>query len=227
MTGDHTAVLVMTRAPRPGRTKTRLQPWLGADGCARLQRALIRHTAAIAWVAAPGELYVAVDPPDAAGELRDLLPAGAVVFGQQGPDLGARIRAAAIGVAAAHEGPLIVIGTDAPTMTPTAIRDAAGLVRDGRQVVFGPALDGGYYLVALGLSGGSSTAMGVLDLDPACWGGPRVLGASLSAARSAGLRVGMLAPLRDLDTPDDARVLLKDPCLPEQVARVLAMAVRP
>ncbi len=59
------SVVALTPAPRAGRTKTRLQPLLGTPGCARLQRALIIHIAAVVAAAAPQSLYVAVHPPDA------------------------------------------------------------------------------------------------------------------------------------------------------------------
>lgn len=78
----------MTRAPRAGQTKTRLQPLLGATGCARLQRVLIIHTVAVV-AAGPPSLHVAVDPSDALAEVADIAGPGNEVFAQEGDPLGA------------------------------------------------------------------------------------------------------------------------------------------
>ena len=83
--------------------------------------------------------------------------------------------------------------------------------------MFGPALDGGYYLVAL-----RRPCPGLFALDPRVWGGPDVLSASLTAAKSCALRVGLLTPLRDLDTPEDAHTFLAEGQLPGEVAELLS-----
>lgn len=90
----HPNVVVMTRAPRPGQTKTRLQPLLGGAGWARLQHALITHTAATAASATPRSVHFAVDPPDALAEVADITGAATGVFAQEGEHLGARMGAA-------------------------------------------------------------------------------------------------------------------------------------
>jgi len=89
----------------------------------------------------------------------------------------------------------------------------------GHDVVFGPALDGGYYLIA---SRRATPAM--FNIDPALWGGPRVLEASVTAARAAGLDVAFLPTLRDLDTPEDARALVADAALPPAIHAILISA---
>ena len=64
------AVLVMAEAPRGRSAKPRLEPLLGAEGCARLQRALIARAAR--WAAASGEPYFAYAPEDAHDEVAAL-----------------------------------------------------------------------------------------------------------------------------------------------------------
>ncbi len=215
-------VVVMTRAARPGSTKTRLQPLLGAAGCARLQQALLAHTVRIAATAspvAPTSLHVAVEPPDAVAEVAQTVGAAATVFAQQGSDLGARMYAAMARAAAIRPGPIVLIGTDVPLLTSERIIEATGLLDAGHDVVFGPALDGGYYLIA---SRRATPAM--FNIDPALWGGPRVLEASVTAARAAGLDVAFLPTLRDLDTPEDARALAADAALPPAIHAILISA---
>jgi len=227
------AVLIMAKAPRPGAVKTRLHPLLGPGGCAALATQLTGNAAGVAAAAIaatvrpgpggalPGAVFVAVDPPDAMAEVGSLVPTGTRLLAQRGANLGERMAAAAGEVSAAGYRPVVVIGTDAPTLTPDGVIAAFRELADGRDAVFGPALDGGYYLVGV-----NEPAPGLFALDPSLWGGAEVLAASLGAARRAGLRTALLPPLPDLDTPDDARALLADPALPAAVAAALHMPVR-
>jgi rSAM/selenodomain-associated transferase 1 len=214
---EPTTVVIMTRAPRPGAVKTRLEPLLGAAGCARLQHALILHTAMTARLATPGAVHVAVDPPNAVADLRALLDPADTVFAQVPGHLGARMAAAADRAYAARPGPLVVIGTDVPTLTAARILDARRLLDAGHDVVIGPALDGGYYLIAL-----ARPTPEMFDIDPDRWGGPLVLAATITAAEAAGLRVGLLPALRDLDTPKDAHALRADPAMPAAITALLS-----
>jgi glycosyltransferase A (GT-A) superfamily protein (DUF2064 family) len=84
-------------------------------------------------------------------------------------------------------------------------------------VVLGPALDGGYYLI--GLRAAPHTEL--FALDAAWWSTDKVLAATLDLADDAGLRTQLLAPLRDLDTPEDAAALLADPMLPPRIATLV------
>lgn len=217
MTASEAAVLVMARAPIPGQVKTRLQPRLGAAGCARLQEALIHHTVRLAQRVAPTSTYLALDPLDTAG-LAGVIPPGVPIIAQHGADLGARMCAAIGEVVGGHPRPVVVIGTDAPTLSEAKLRTAAHRVASADHVVFGPALDGGYYLVAL-----ECPQPAVFAIGPRLWGGPTVLSASLAAARAARLRVGLLEPLRDLDTPADVKAFLRAGDLPAAIADLLTV----
>jgi rSAM/selenodomain-associated transferase 1 len=208
------AVLVMAKAPRPGRVKTRLHPLLGPDGCARLQAELIRHTTSLV-LSRHLAAFVAFDPPDARTELDLLVPGPVRLLPQSGANLGQRLDAAVTQVLASRPGPLLVIGTDAPTLTPAALDAALDQVVDA-DAVLGPALDGGYYLIGL-----SRPQPGLFAIDPDLWGGDQVMTATLAAARAKGLTVRQLPQLRDLDTPEDAAALLADPLLPFAIARLL------
>lgn len=212
------AVLVMAKAPRPGAVKTRLAPMLGTEGCAALATVLIRQAIASVRAASPAAAYLAFDPPDAEEEMASLAGSSVELFPQRGTDLGERLAAATAEVMARYRGSVLVVGTDVPTLTPNTIEAAAGAL-GSVDVVFGPALDGGYYLVGL-----KDPVPGLFALERHLWGGPDVLAASVAAARSAGARVGLLEVLRDLDTPADAGALLSDPALPSGIAMLLKEA---
>jgi rSAM/selenodomain-associated transferase 2/rSAM/selenodomain-associated transferase 1 len=205
-------VLVMARAPVAGRVKTRLQPVFTAAECAAIQAALIERTVRWAVEVAGGGVVVAHDGPLGAGGLDlveaargvDLVeaPGRLALIEQHGDDLGERLARATRRAFEDHDGPLIVVGTDT-RLTPQHADDAREHLEAGADVVFGPALDGGYYLVAL-----KRPAQAVFELEPTLWGGRAVLAHSVEAAERAGLDVRLLDRReRDLDTPEDAEAL--------------------
>jgi rSAM/selenodomain-associated transferase 1 len=216
------AALVMAKAPRPGEVKTRLEPLLGPDGCAVLQARLLARAASVAARSSPGAAWMAVDPPDAAELLGDLAGDGVRLFGQSGGHLGERLSAATTHVFRRHDGPVVVVGTDSPTIRSGHFQAARETLWAGNDVAIGPALDGGYYLIAM-----VRPLPELFALPPGAWGGERVLGLTLRAARAAGLKVGLIEPARDLDTPDDAAQLLASGELPEEVAELLRVPAGP
>jgi rSAM/selenodomain-associated transferase 2 len=206
----------MAKAPVSGRVKTRLEPAFTPSECADLQDALIRRTVRWAREVAPGAAFVACDQPDA-------LPADVTNDGVV-EVIAQRLAAATAEVWDRHGaggGPLLVVGVDT-RLTRAHAEAAMGELAAGRDVVFGPALDGGYYLVAL-----ARPAPELFDIPPTEWGGPDVLDHSLAAAREAGLDTGLLGPERDLDTPADAQHLLDDPELGALLRRNLVSVVVP
>ena len=138
------------------------------------------------------ELHWASDP---AGRPPFPLPAGVTTSIQSGPDLGARLTAAFVGLFQGGSDRAVVIGTDCPDLTPEALRRALGALA-GSDLVLGPAHDGGYYLIGL------RRPMPALFLGIE-WGSGRVLEETLSRARDMGLAAHMLEALGDLDTPAD------------------------
>jgi rSAM/selenodomain-associated transferase 1 len=210
-----TGVLIMARAPRPGDTNTRLEPLLGPVGCARLQAELIRHTAG--WASrATRTAWLAFTPPDARAELAGLVPRRVRLFPQDGRDLGARLRNATEAIARRHRGPLAVIGTDAPELGPVHLQFAEHALATGHDACLVPSLDGGYALIAL-----AHPTPAPFDLPPDAWGGPDVLALTMTTLASAGFTTALLEPVRDLDTPADARHIAADPRCPPAVRRAL------
>jgi hypothetical protein len=207
------AAIVIAKAPRPGLCKTRLEPVLGPDGCARLQRALLRRAAA--WAAAVGPSYVTFTPDDARGEIAALAPEATLIPQVEG-DLGDRLAAATSEVIERHGGPVVLIGVDTPQLTAKHAEAALDDLRDGIDVTFGPADDGGYYLVGL-----REPHPEVFALPTEDWGGPEVMRLSLEAAAGAGLSLGMLRSERDLDEASDVEAFLADPLTPDDVKAAL------
>ena len=131
-------LIVFARRPAIGLGKTRLARDVGAVEAWRVYRAmsggLLRRLRDPRW-----RLVVRVTPD------RSRWPADAVREGQGTGNLGARLERA---IRAHARGPVAVIGTDAPEVTRAHIAQAFAATRGGR-AVFGPAEDGGFWLLAL------------------------------------------------------------------------------
>lgn len=191
-------VHVMARPPLPGRVKTRLQPVLGAAGCACLARRLLDATLAVARAAdvGPVTLWAAHWPRHPA-----LVAAagrhGAALAAQRGRDLGERM--AFVARRSFNVGALpILVGTDCPSLRPEDLQAAAEALHGDCDAVVGPALDGGYYLLGL-----ASPCASIFRLM--AWGGDGVLETTLRRLERAGMRCRLLPRRRDLDRPGDLR----------------------
>jgi glycosyltransferase A (GT-A) superfamily protein (DUF2064 family) len=206
----------MAAAPRPGEVLPGLEPLLGPDGCAALQARLLARAARLAAEASPGSAYVAVEPPEAAELLGDLVGEGVALLGQDGRNRGERLRAAVDHVQRGGDGPVVVFGTAAPALDAAHLQAAREVLWSGHDVAVGPTLGGDWYVLAL-----ARPAPELFDLPPAAWGGDRVLGLTLRAARAAGLSVGMVEPERELASPGDVTELLAGGDLPTEVAELL------
>jgi glycosyltransferase A (GT-A) superfamily protein (DUF2064 family) len=222
--GDHRAaagnqrpsVLIMARAPRRGEVLRALEPMLGIDGCVSLQSALI--TQAVRWAKqiAPGSVHVAHDPPDAARDLRVLTGAGTALFPQNGDGITGRLADAVARVFGRSPGPVIVVWPDLPSFRTDHAEAALEDLSSGCDVVLGPVIDGGLYLIAL-----SKPLPKLFGLPEQVWRSPDVMQMGIAAVRDIGLEIGILRAERALHRPADVRAALADPLLPEVIARVL------
>jgi len=200
--GSHTAerLLIFTRYPEPGRTKTRLIPHLGAEEAARLHTEMVRHT--LAWADDLARLCdVGVEVHFTGGDLASMQS----LFGSQREycaqaegDLGARMAHASEMAFRGGARRVVIVGTDCPDLSSDRAASAFHSLA-AHDVVLGPALDGGYYLIGL------SCARPEIFQEIA-WGSERVLAQTLAAAERHALSVQRLAPLDDVDLPEDLPV---------------------
>jgi glycosyltransferase A (GT-A) superfamily protein (DUF2064 family) len=208
-------VLIMARAPRAGEVRRALEPLLGREGCLELQSALIAQTAAWARDIGAGPPHVAHDPPDAGAELRRLVGADAVLFPQNGEGIAGRLADASARVLARSGGPLLIVWPDLPRMRADHAAAAIDDLDSGCDVVLGPAVDGGLYLVGI-----ARPLPELFALPERAWRND-AMGVALSAIRDVGFEVGVLRAERALHRPADVRAALADPLLPADVGAIL------
>jgi uncharacterized protein len=217
MNGGAPAVLIMARAPRRGQVRRALEPLLGADGCVALQSALIVQAVRWAQRVSPGSVHVAHDPPDAGRELRALIGGEVALFPQNGDGIAGRLADAAARVFARSEGPVLIAWPDLPRLRPEHAVGAIDDLHAGCDVVLGPAIDGGFYLIGV-----ARPLPELFALPEQSWRSVDAMTIAVAAARDAGLEVGILRAERPLHRPADVRATLADPLAPEGLRRILS-----
>ena len=134
-------LLVIAKAPVPGRVKTRLCPPCTPAQAAALAEAALADTLEVVAATPARARVLALEGPTGAW-----LPSGFDVVAQSGGGLDHRLAAAF----AAVEGPAVLIGMDTPQVTVSLLCEAAdALLTPGRDVVLGPASDGGWWAIGL------------------------------------------------------------------------------
>jgi len=196
------ALLIFAKQPLPGKVKTRLSPPFSLQEAADIYCCMLSDT--LAKVAdLPGtEKFLFFEPASGAADFfRKAFP-GIRIFSQEGDELGERLKKAFEAVFALGFKSVAAIGTDSPDLPLSHLVESFRLLEGGgADVVFGPAADGGYYLVALG-----DFCPGLFHDIP--WSTNRVLEKSMEAAAFSGLQVATLPVWHDMDTFDDLKRFL-------------------
>ena len=184
------ALIMLAKAPEPGRVKTGLCPPCTHDEAAALAAAALADTMD-AVVAAPARRHVwAVDGP-----VRTGVAAPIELVPQRGEGLDERLAAAFEDVG----GPALLVGMDTPQVTAELLGHASSvLMTPGVDAVLGPAFDGGYW------------AIGLHRADPEVFLGVPMSDPTTGAAQwrrlaTLGLRTRLLPALEDVDDIASAR----------------------
>ncbi|MSR16042.1 MAG: glycosyltransferase [Gammaproteobacteria bacterium] len=190
------ALIVFARAPRPGSTKTRLIPTVGAARAAAIYEALLAHALSCA-EALPGiARYLFVDHETSMEYFSTRLNAERWRFATQVTgDLGARMAAALNLVLAAHPQ-AVLVGSDIVDLTSADLQLGLTRLRDGDEVVLGPSADGGYWLIGL-----SAARPDLFTALP--WGSDTVYQETVQRMEAGKLRWSRLPLRHDIDTPQD------------------------
>jgi glycosyltransferase A (GT-A) superfamily protein (DUF2064 family) len=186
-------LLVIAKAPVPGRVKTRLCPPCTPVQAAALAEAALRDTLGAVAATPAARRTVVLDGPTGCW-----LPPGVGVLPQRGRGLDERLAAAFDDAWSCAPLPLLLVGMDTPQVTPALLGAAVRqLLAPGTDAVLGPALDGGWW--ALGLRRPDRRLLLGVPTSTAATG-------ALQHDRltAAALRVADLCRLTDVDNVADA-----------------------
>jgi len=182
-------VIIMCKAPRPGRVKTRLFPHYSADEAAEIHQwmaeTVIRRACGMF-----SNVSIATDDTGHPFFKQFDRP----LIGQGEGDLGARMARLMAQAFAKRAQAILFLGTDSPHMPELRLRKAVTLLTE-YDVVIGPVEDGGYDLIAM--NGAHAELFSGIT-----WSSEQVLQESLQRAEASALRLVLLDTSFDLDTPE-------------------------
>jgi len=197
------ALVLFMKAPVPGHCKTRLVPPLNHGEAAKLYRAFcqdivgsVKTLNVDVWITyQPSFQY---PTPDWANPQSSPLP----TFHQNGKTLGDRLIHAFETLFRKNYQRVAAIGTDAPQLSPADIDSSFDLLK-GQDAIFGPARDGGYYLVGL-----SRFIPGLFQEIP--WSTDQVLKKTKEILERENIGASFLPEHYDVDSSQDLMALAWD-----------------
>jgi rSAM/selenodomain-associated transferase 1 len=207
------ALIIFAKAPIPGQVKTRLCPPLTPDEAASLHGSFvldILEGSAQAGQSAPGrKRHASIDrlvacAPSSEHVFFKVMEErhGVRLIDQVGEDLGARMHQAFETVLSRGYECALLVGTDVPSLSPSLFGKALNLLTD-HDLVLGPSLDGGYYLIGL-----RQQAPDLFTGIP--WSTDQVLKRTQEKADCLGWKTGLLPACRDVDTIEDLKALIEE-----------------
>lgn len=197
------AIIVFAKAPVAGQVKTRLCPPLTPDEAASLHGSLVLDILERCQ-SLKGYDHILAGTPSLhhpffrAMEARFKIP----VWDQQGEDLGARMAGVFKQALGAPYRSVVVIGTDIPGINGPLLTAAVKGLQD-HDVVLGPTVDGGYYLIGL-----RSPVPDLFENIP--WSTDQVYARTKQKIQELGLSLKILPTLRDLDTVEDLHLFIRE-----------------
>ena len=198
------ALGIMTKAPQPGKVKTRLVPPLTPEDAAELNICFLRDLAgSISQACLSSAQGVGVYTPiGAESAYENILPKEFFLIPQRGHEFGERLIFAAEDLFTVGFESVCLINSDSPTVPPSSFVEAANeLAKAGDRIVLGPSEDGGYYLIGL-----KKLYKGLFEeID---WSTERVLDQTIQHASKMGVEVHQLPYGFDVDD----RAMLQQLC---------------
>lgn len=193
----------MLRAPLPGMVKTRLTPLLTPVQAAGLYTCFIRDTFKMTSQLRGVDIYAACAPEGLENghwALNDIVPEGVTLFSQRGDNIGGRMFNIFDELLNKDYREVSIIGSDSPDLPRAYIDEAFALLDGLTDVVLGPAVDGGYYLIAMG-------ALSVVPFRMIPWSTEKALEMTIENLRLSAMSYKLLKSWHDIDTPECLRLL--------------------
>ena len=188
------AIILFTRVPLPGMTKTRMMPTLNEKQCAELHTCFLKDIRKECEQCG-ADIFVCYTPEDKEGILRKILGDDKQYFPQRGSSLGTKMYHAIDTVLKKGYDACLLMGTDVPEIRSEYLKNAFRILKK-KDLVFGRTMDGGYYLV--GMKQARKEAFGL-----STYGHAHVWEDTRKHLECAGLTVGYIPKLQDMDTESD------------------------
>jgi hypothetical protein len=215
------ALAVMTKAPQPGRVKTRLVPPLTPEEAAELNKCFLRDTAAAissacrqhpvsdahaspSQAASAARGLAVYTPVGAESVYNDILPVDFSLLPQRGDRFGERLYFAVEDLFKCGFEAVCLIDSDSPTVPAENFAEAVEMLSTHQdRVVLGPSDDGGYYLI--GVKKPRKDLFQQID-----WSTERVLDQTIQRATEVGLEIQLLPTGYDVDDGTSLQRLCND-----------------
>jgi len=194
-------LVIMAKAPKPGRVKTRLTESLPPPAVTALYRCLLEDTFALATSLTSVEVAV-MCPESDQDELAELLGHTVQVVAQEGEGLAAGLTSVFRHFTMAGRQRVIAFNSDSPHLAPSVL-DSAFEILATHDVVVGPTHDGGYYLV-----GAKAAHPALFESDH--MGTKSALDRLLTRMKALELSTGFTEPFYDIDVASDLILLARE-----------------
>ena len=204
-----TVCVLMAKQPQVGCTKTRLSLSMSSQQAVELYEALLRDSIALVEEQPRIDLAVAFSPAGSQAYFSRITPSDAYLLPVEGSDIGDCLSQVFSHLLEMGWRKVLALNADSPSLPGAYLEQAAQLL-DEQELVLGPALDGGYYLVGMRRS-----HLGIFQ--DITWSTERVLAQTLEKAGGLGLGVRLTPEWYDVDTVADLQRLQAElNCLPAQ-----------
>lgn len=191
-------LIVFAKEPVPGMVKTRLKSCFSDADLTRLYKAFVKDTLAIANKTRNTKKVLAFSS-DRIPRFLERISGGFEMIEQRGRTLGDRMHNAFVYARENRSKKTVIIGADSPTL-PLSMIEKAFRALSRKDVVLGPAIDGGYYLIGL-------KAPCVNIFKGVHWSSSAVMRRTLRNAKGLGKTVVLLNQWYDVDDCVDLRRL--------------------
>jgi uncharacterized protein len=195
------AIIIMTKIPRAGNVKTRLQPYLSPEQSAELATAFLQDAEEKARKVCD-KTIIAFAPPDEKNVLLNLISSENIFVAQNGKDLGERMFNAFEFAFENDSDSVIMIGTDSPSFPAEFIEQAFEFLENS-DAVLGESEDGGYYLIGL-------KTLRKEIFENVEWSSPETFVQTVRNIEKCGLDLSFVPKWHDVDFPEDLKRLKKE-----------------
>lgn len=199
-----TCLIVFAKNPIPNQVKTRLLPKFSPEQAASLYRAFLTDWCQTLAELPNIDLVIAYTPPGSQANFQGLIGNDVTYIPQTGVDLGARLTSATQWASENGYEKILLVGSDSPTLPLSYISQAVvGL--NSRDIVIGPSVDGGYYLI--GFSAECLAATVPFIFEEIAWSTADVFQQTVKRIQAVEATLKLLPPWYDVDTPEDLAFL--------------------